>query len=89
MDYDPSVNGPRLKVRDFDDCVLGICYRRGRDAGEPPLTVYSADMIVARLRDDLGYSEVVSRCLVVDSLEAIEDSPYLMVWARIPRKNGA
>ncbi len=52
----------------MDDCLLGINYPRAGERG-PPVAVYSADMIVARLRDYQGMTVKQARCWVTDEIE--------------------
>jgi len=66
----------------LDDCILGMHYPRAGEAG-PPVVVYSADMIAARLRDDQGMTQVEARCFVTDEIEARWMGPGTprLVWA--------
>ncbi len=59
--------GPVL-LAGMDDCLLGINYPRAGERG-PPVAVYSADMIVARLRDFQGMTVKQARCWVTDEIE--------------------
>ena len=66
----------------FDDCLLGIMYPLPDQDG-PPVAVYSAEMIAARLRDGEHMSIAEARSFVTDRIEQNPMGPGTprIVWA--------
>ena len=73
--------GPIL-LGDYEDCLLGICFPRDGEQG-PPVAVYSADFIAARLRDHEGMNHRAARNFVADHIETLKLGPGTprIVWA--------
>jgi hypothetical protein len=71
-----------ILLAEYEDCLLGISFPRMGEAG-PPVAVYSADMIAARMRDEDGLKHRAARNFVADHIETLDLGPGTprIVWA--------
>lgn len=72
-----------ILLDNMEDCLLGIMFPRSVEADGIPVAVYSADMIVARLRDDHHMTMLDARVFVCDQIEQRELGPGTprLIWA--------